>query len=610
MTLASSLQVVPDPLTARFEGLPRAHDGETAFTFRIVFSEAVSVTPEAMRNHALTVTDGAVTGAARVDGQSGVWQITVTPSTRGELSIYLDPTTDCEATGAVCTSDNRALSTGFLHLLLGPPTGLSVSDAEARESEDTTLDFVVTLSPAASGQVTVDYATSDGTATAGADYTATDGTLTFEAGEATKTISVPITDDTVEDDGETVNLALSNASGAELGDSQAAGTIRDMESDPALTASFEDVPASHDGKTAFTFELTFSEDVEGLSFRTLRDEAFEVTGGELRRARRRTKGSNQAWDITVKPASDGAVTIRLPQTTDCEATGAVCTADDRPLPTALSATVSGPVGISVADARVEEGAGAVLAFAVTLSRAASGTVAVDYETSDGSAQAGVDYTLASGTLTLGLSNPSEGQVTDGEVTGTIENTDPLPRALLARFGRATALHVMEQVEERLEASRAADFRGRFAGRELRRGMERDMGRNFLSQLQSTAVQDARDTTGVQSDLSSGELLRTGLGGGDVLMGSGFVLNRETGGGGSVSLWSRGRESRFSGRDGELSLDGGVRTTMFGADYAKGPLMAGTDALAPAGFGRLSGGRRGQGGLVGDGAPPLGGLQAD
>ena len=332
-----------------------------------------------MRNHALTVTGGAVTGAARVDGQSGVWQITVTPSTRGELSIYLDPTTDCEATGAVCPSDNRALSTWFLHLLLGPPTGLSVSDAETRESEDTTLDFVVTLSPAASGQVTVDYATSDGTATAGADYTATDGTLTFEAGEATKTISVPITDDTAEDDGETVSLALSNASGAELGDSQATGTIRDMESDPALTASFEDVPASHDGKTAFTFGLTFSADVEGLSFRTLRDEAFEVTGGELRRARRRTKGSNQAWDITVNPASDGAVTIRLPQTTDCEATGAVCTADDRPLPTALSAAVSGPVGISVADARVEEGAGAVLAFAVTLSRAASGTVAVDYE---------------------------------------------------------------------------------------------------------------------------------------------------------------------------------------------------------------------------------------
>ena len=206
------------------------------------------------------------------------------------------------------------------------------------------------------------------------------------------------------------------------------------------------------------------------------------------------------------------------------------------------------------------------------------TVTADYTATDGT------LTFASGeeTLTLGLSNPSEGQVTDGEATGTIENTDPLPRALLARFGRATALQVMEQVEERLEVSRAAGFRGRFAGRELRRGMERDMGRNFLSRLQSTAVQGARDTTGVQSDLSSGELLRTGLGGGDVLMGSGFVLNRETGGGGSVSRWSRGRESRFSGRDGELSLDGGVRARA--RSRSAGPTSRGSTSL---GLGRPS-----------------------
>ena len=197
------------------------------------------------------------------------------------------------------------------------------------------------------------------------------------------------------------------------------------------------------------------------------------------------------------------------------------------------------------------------------------------------------------TMTLRLSNPSEGRLADAEATGTIENTDPLPRALLARFGRATALHVMEQVEERLEASRASGFRGRFAGRELRRGMERDMGRNFLSRLQSTAVQGARDTTGVQSDLSGAELLRMGLGGGDLLMGSGFVLNRETGAGASVSLWSRGMESRFGGRDGELSLDGGVRTTMFGADYAKGPLMAGLMLSHRRGLGGYQGADIGQ-----------------
>ena len=197
------------------------------------------------------------------------------------------------------------------------------------------------------------------------------------------------------------------------------------------------------------------------------------------------------------------------------------------------------------------------------------------------------------TFVLALSNASGAWLEDAEATGTIENADLMPAALLARFGLATALHVMEQVEARLEASRASGFRGRFAGRELRRGMERDMGRNFLSRLQSTAVAGARDTTGVQSDLSGAELLRRGLGGGDLLMGSGFVLNRETGGGASVSLWSRGMESRFSGRDGELSLDGGVRTTMFGADYAKGPLMAGLMLSHRRGLGGYQGADIGQ-----------------
>ena len=109
-----------EPLTGAFEGLPQAHDGETAFTFRIVFSEAVSVTPEAMRTRVLTVGGGAVTGAARVDGESGVWAIAVTPDTREALSISLPPAADCEADGAVCTSDGRALSIGAAHIVGGP----------------------------------------------------------------------------------------------------------------------------------------------------------------------------------------------------------------------------------------------------------------------------------------------------------------------------------------------------------------------------------------------------------------------------------------------------------------------------------------------------------
>ena len=66
---------------------------------------------------------------------------------------------------------------------------LAVADAEATEGEDPSLDFVVTLAPAAEWTVTVDYATHAGTARAGADYTHTSGALTFAPGETAKTVS-------------------------------------------------------------------------------------------------------------------------------------------------------------------------------------------------------------------------------------------------------------------------------------------------------------------------------------------------------------------------------------------------------------------------------------
>ena len=220
---------------------------------------------------------------------------------------------------------------------------LSVADAEATEEEDAAVEFVVTLTPAASDTVTVDYATSDGTATAGSDYTATSGTLTFAAGDTTKTISVSITDDTLDDGGETFTLTLSNASsGVQLGDATATGTINDNDNVAPLTASFTGMPASHTGED-FTFGLAFSEEVE-VGYVTLRDTAFAVTGGEVSQAKRQQQGSNQAWNITVEPTSaNDTVTITLPETTDCDAVDAICTGDERPLSHSLSSVVAGAV---------------------------------------------------------------------------------------------------------------------------------------------------------------------------------------------------------------------------------------------------------------------------
>ena len=520
-------------VTAAFDGMPETHDG-TAFTFQVHFSEDVGLSYTTLRDASFTVTAGAVTRARRVDGSHRLWEITVEPDSRAAVTITLPGHRDCGTTGAVCTrgDDPRPLSHSPSATVAGPPA-------------------------------------------------------------------------------------------------------------EPLTASFSDLPAEHTGN-AFAVGLTFSEEPD-LSYQTLRDEALDASGGTVRKARRTQQGSNQAWEITVEPDGHGAVSLSLPETTTCRASGAICTDDDRPLSHALTATVAGPVGIAVADARVDENDGARLAFVVTLSRAASGTVTVDYATADGSAQASVDYTAASGTLTfapgersktvhvtvlddahdegeetltLTLSHASRGRLTDAEATGTIVNRDPLPRALLARFGRTAAVHVVEHVEARLQAPRAPGFEGRVGGRELRPGMARAIALNVLSQLGASAGAPDRGGAGMAARGTPGRagggaqmaatgpmgaaadgvtgqgLLRLGLGGGDLLTGSAFALTRETRGG-ILSVWSRGAQSRFAGREGALSLGGDVRTTMIGADYARGPLVAGLSLSHSRGLGEYAGVAGGQ-----------------
>ena len=87
---------------------------------------------------------------------------------------------------------------------------------------------MVTLDTAARDPVSVDWATSDGTATAGNDFTAASGTLTFAAGETSKTVSVALLDDAIDEGTKTFTLELSNPQPAgtlTLADPQATGTI-------------------------------------------------------------------------------------------------------------------------------------------------------------------------------------------------------------------------------------------------------------------------------------------------------------------------------------------------------------------------------------------------
>ncbi len=112
---------------------------------------------------------------------------------------------------------------------------------------------------------------------------------------------------------------------------------------PQLTAVVQDVPESHDGSSSFTFRLAFSEELDpDFSYRTLRDSAFTVAGGDVTKARRLAHPSNIRWEITVAPDSNDDITIVLHVPEYCGATGAICTGDGRKLSESVTLTVSGP----------------------------------------------------------------------------------------------------------------------------------------------------------------------------------------------------------------------------------------------------------------------------
>ena len=110
-----------DPLTASFALAPEAHDGENGFKLWTAFSDDVEITPEDMRDHALLVSGGTVTDAARMKGRSDLWELTVEPAGPGPVSILAPLGRACTDQGALCTADGRSLTAGPALQVPGPP---------------------------------------------------------------------------------------------------------------------------------------------------------------------------------------------------------------------------------------------------------------------------------------------------------------------------------------------------------------------------------------------------------------------------------------------------------------------------------------------------------
>ena len=207
-----------------------------------------------------------------------------------------------------------------------PATGAPAISGTPRVGETLTADTSTIDDEDGLENVTYRYQWTAGESDIGG---ATGSTFTLTASEQGQTIQVRVTFTDDLDNAETLTSIAT-----------AAVTAAPVPLTVSVTVS---APATHDGSSEFTFEIEFSEEVK-LSYVTLKNHAFNVTGGSVERAQRTDKPSNISWLITVKPQGNGDVTIELPATTDCNATGAICTGDGRKLSNSLSFTVSGSSG--------------------------------------------------------------------------------------------------------------------------------------------------------------------------------------------------------------------------------------------------------------------------
>jgi hypothetical protein len=308
----------------------------------------------------------------------------------------------------------NAVAAYFAHpvSLPGSLPSLTIDDVQVGEGNGGTTEavFTVHLSAASAQAVTVGYATAGGTATSGADFMASSGTLSIAAGAISATITVPVVGDLLDEPNETFTVTLSNASGATIADGQATGTIVDDDPAPALAIDDVSVGEGETGVTVATFTVSLSAPSgQVVSVRAATADGTATAGSDY------TAG---AWTVAF-PAGVTTQTVKVSVLGD-----RVNEADETfvvNLTAPVGATLAraqgvgtilddDPPGLSVADVDVVEPATGTrnAVFTVTLSPTSGSTVTVAYGTTSLTATAGVDFTASSGTLTFNAGVSSVG----------------------------------------------------------------------------------------------------------------------------------------------------------------------------------------------------------
>ena len=404
------------------------------------------------------------------------------------------------------------------------PPAISIADASAAENAGHLL-FDVTLSRSFQNTVKVDFETiSGGTATEGVDYYARRTyTHVILAGDKTAQMGFALIEDTVTDVDETVKVRLSNARVVDAYGNK----IKDLDITTAEATG------------TITAPPTTTTNVPGLTI-GIRDATGDEDDGwlDFRVRLSRKYDDLVCYDfetISGGTATEGTDYLKIPKATYWMQIGKRV---DKPFVRLIDDSVNDngeTVKVKISNARL-------------------------------------------------CNDPSQTvSITRAEATGTIKNTDHMPKAWLARFGRTVAEQVLDAVGARVEGNSNSPGPAQLTlgGHQVvldaswRRAEDTLLGEaGVLGQ----DLRETRDLLRAEADASpESEISTAGF-----LMASSFHMASAGGEGedesGRWSLWARGSRSSFSGREDALTLEGDVLTGVMGADYERGRVLAGV-ALA-------------------------------
>jgi hypothetical protein len=288
---------------------------------------------------------------------------------------------------------------------------LSISSTSVTEGSTGTIDaeLVVSLFEAATETVTVDYATVDASATAGSDYVARSGTITFLAGETTVTETFTVNGDVNVEDTETFTVQLSNPTPASAEITETNGTVTIVSDDatPVLSVADAEVSEGNSGTTTVVVEVSLAEaasEVVTVDYYTL--DASASSDSDYTEA---TGTLTFAVGETVKTVE---ITVSGDELIEEDEQFAFILGDTTPEVTEVAdgmATVTilnddFPPTVNIADVSINEGNAGIsdVNVLLMLSSPAVEPMSVDYASVDGTAVAPEDYVASSGTVNFAI----------------------------------------------------------------------------------------------------------------------------------------------------------------------------------------------------------------